>query len=55
MEYSEWLAFLSILETYDHVFIPNLRKILNDLLYAKIGLKTKFVMERIKENGWDGE
>lgn len=53
IEYGEWLAFLSIMEMYDHVYSPNLNKILNDLLYSKIGLKTKFIEERIKDNGWN--
>ena len=53
IEYGEWLAFLSIMEMYDHMSSPNLNKILNDLLYSKIGLKTKFIEERIKDNGWN--
>ena len=53
IEYGEWLAFLSIMEMYDHMYSPNLNKILNDLLYSKIGLKTKFIEERIKDNGWN--
>lgn len=52
-EYGEWLAFLSIMETYDHIYSPNLNKILTDLLYAKIGIKTKFIEDRIKDNGWN--
>ena len=52
-EYVDWLAFLNILQVYGHIFTPNLRKILNDLLYAKIGIKTKFIEERIKDNGWN--
>lgn len=54
LEFSEWIAFLNIVETYGHMFSSNLSKIINDLLYAKIGLKSKFIVERIKENGWDG-
>ena len=53
IEYGEWLAFLSIMEMYDHMYSPNLNKILNDLLYSKIGLKTKFIEERKKDNGWN--
>ena len=53
IEYGEWLAFLSIMEMYDNMYSPNLNKILNDLLYSKIGLKTKFIEERIKDNGWN--
>ncbi len=51
-EYGEWLAFLSTMETYGNLFSRNLALILNDLLYAKIGLKTKFIADRIEENGW---
>ncbi len=53
MEFSEWLAYLNVLELYAHVFSPKLLTILEELLYAKMGLKPKFVAERIKENGWD--
>lgn len=52
-EYGEWIAFLSIMETYDYMYSPNLNKILYDLLYSKIGVKSKFIEDRIKDNGWD--
>ena len=52
MEYGEWLAYLNVMETYDHMYSKKLCDIINDLLYSKIGLKTKFILDRIKENGW---
>lgn len=52
IEYGEWLAYLSVMETYDHMYSKKLCDIINDLLYSKIGLKTKFILDRIKENGW---
>ena len=30
MEYGEWIAFLSIMVIYDHMYSPNLIKILNE-------------------------
>ena len=54
MEYGEWLAYLNVMETYDHMYSKKLCDIINDLLYSKIGLKTKFILDRIKENGWAG-
>lgn len=53
IEYGEWIAFLSIMKIYSHMYSPNLNKILNDLLYSKIGVKTKYIEDRIKDNGWD--
>jgi hypothetical protein len=53
IEFSEWLAYLNILELYVQVFSPKLLNILKELLYAKMGLKPKFVSERINDNGWD--
>ena len=55
MEYGEWLAYLSILDIYGHMYSDNLCKIINDKLYSKIGVKTKFILDRIKDNGWDEE
>ena len=52
MEYGEWLAYLSVMETYDQMYSKKLCDIINDLLYSKSGLKTKFILDRIKENGW---
>lgn len=53
IEYGEWIAFLSIMETYDYMYSPNLNKILYDLLYSKIGVKSRFIEDRKKDNGWD--
>ena len=52
-EYGEWVAFLSIIETYRNRLSVNLNKTIIDLLYSKIGVKSKFIEDRIKENGWD--
>ena len=50
--YVEWLSFLLILKLYGDLYQPKLVEIAEDLLYSKIGLKTKFIKDRIKENGW---
>ena len=51
-EYGEWIAFLSTMETYGNLFGSNLSNIIKEMLYAKIGVKTKFISDRIKDNGW---
>lgn len=51
-EYGEWLAYLNVLRTYGNKFNKNLYNISIDLLYSIIGIKSKFIMERLKENGW---
>lgn len=52
-EYGEWIAFLSTMETYGNLFGSNLSNIIKEMLYAKIGVKTKFISDRIKDNGWE--
>lgn len=53
IDYNEWISFVSVVENNGHMFCANLINILNDLLYAKIGLKSKFIADRLKENGWN--
>ena len=50
--YVEWLSFLLILRLYGDLYQSKLVEIVEDQLYSKIGLKTKFIKDRIKENGW---
>ena len=52
MGYGEWIAFISILKLYGSLYNEKLVEIIEDLLYSKIGLKTKFVKEIIRNNGW---
>lgn len=50
--YSEWVLSLQIVERYKDKLGINLYSIMQDLLLAKIGLKSKFIEDRIKEKGW---
>ena len=52
MGYGEWIAFISILKLYGSLYTEKLVEIIEDLLYSKIGLKTKFVKDIIQNNGW---
>ena len=51
-EFEEWANYIQILEVYGHMFSPKLNDCVMDLLCSKIGVKSKFVLDRIKENGW---
>lgn len=51
MGYGEWIAFISILKLYGSLYNEKLVEIIEDLLYSKVGLKTKFVKEIIRNNG----
>lgn len=54
-EFEEWAAYLKILRVYGHVFSPKLAERAMDLLCSKLGVKSKFVLDRIKENGWSDD
>ena len=47
--------YIQILEVYGHMFSPKLNELAMDLLCSKIGVKSKFVLDRIKENGWSDD
>jgi hypothetical protein len=51
-EFEEWANYIQILEVYGHVLSPKIVDLAMDLLCAKIGVKSKFILDRIKENGW---
>ena len=51
-EFEEWANYIQILEVYGHVLSPKIVDLTMDLLCAKIGVKSKFILDRIKENGW---
>lgn len=50
--YEEWLAFLKVLQAYGVTYSAKLAECAYEMLYTKIGLKAKFIADRIKENGW---
>ena len=54
-EFEEWANYIQILEVYGHMFSPKLNECAMDLLCSKIGVKSKFVLDRIKENGWSDD
>lgn len=54
-EFEEWAAYLKTLRVYGHVFSPKLAERAMDLLCSKLGVKSKFVLDRIKENGWSDD
>lgn len=51
--YGEWLAYLNVLRTYRNKLSKKLYSLSMDMLYSAIGIKVKFLMDRIKENGWE--
>ena len=51
-EYGEWISYLNVLRIYHDKFSKNLYNLSINLLYSSIGLKHKFIMEKLNENGW---
>lgn len=51
-EFEEWANYIQILEVYGSMFSPKLNECAMELLCSKLGVKSKFVLDRIKENGW---
>ena len=51
--YSEWLSALQSIYTYKEYLGTGLYHTLYDLLLSKLGLKPRFVEERLKEKGWN--
>lgn len=51
-EYGEWLAYLNVLRIYGNKLSKKLYNLSIDLLYSTIGIKSKFIMDRLNENGW---
>ena len=51
--YDEWLVALSILNTNKVTLGEDLYNAIYDLLLAHIGLKTKYIKDRLREKGWD--
>ena len=51
--YNEWLAAITTLNCHRDFFSNELFNIINDLLLAQIGLKTKYIRDRLKEKGWE--
>ena len=53
--YEEWISFLKVLQAYGATYSAKLAECAYEMLYTKIGLKAKFIADRIKENGWGGK
>lgn len=51
-KYGEWLAYLNVLRIYGNKLSKKLYSLSMDLLYSAIGIKSKFIMDRLNENGW---
>jgi hypothetical protein len=51
--YMEWITYVNILHSSKKEFNKKVYSKVMDILYAKIGVKSKFIEDRIKENGWD--
>lgn len=51
--YSEWISFLYLVFQHKDYLGKDLYEIVYGLLLSKLGLKSKFVMERFKEKGWN--
>ena len=51
-EFEEWASYLKILRVYGHMFSPKLVDRTLELLCSKLGIKSKFILDRIQENGW---
>ena len=49
---SEWAMYLKILRVYGGMFNSKITSCAMDLLCSKLGVKSKFILDRIKENGW---
>jgi len=50
--FEEWATYLEILRIYGHMFSPKLVERTLELLCSKLGIKSKFILDRIQENGW---
>ena len=50
--YSEWITALTLVYAHKEFFGKDLYATLNDILLSKIGLKAKFVEDRLKAKGW---
>ena len=50
--YGEWLSYLNVLKTHGDKLNKNLYNLSMDLIYSSIGIKAKFIMDRLNENGW---
>ena len=51
-EFEEWASYLKILRVYGYMFSPKLVDRTLELLCSKLGIKSKFILDRIQENGW---
>ena len=51
--YEEWVAAFTVLNSSKTILGNDLYETINDMLLAKIGLKAKFINDRLKERGWD--
>lgn len=51
-EYDEWIEYLNILRLYGDNLSKKLYDISIELLYSSIGIKSKYMVDRLKENGW---
>ncbi len=51
--YSEWLLALEIIEIYKEFLGEKLYNIILEQLLSDVGLKPKFLADRIKEKGWN--
>ena len=51
--YDEWIAALTILNTNKVILGEDLYNAIYDRLLSQIGLKTKFIHDRMREKGWE--
>lgn len=51
--YDEWLAALSILKRFGVLLDSKIHQVVFELVVSKLGLKAKFVSERLSEKGWE--
>ena len=51
--YDDWLVALSVLNTNKVILGEDLYNAIYDLLLSQIGLKTKYIKDRLREKGWD--
>lgn len=50
--YNDWLNKMSIITKYKDCFYEEVFDVLNEKLLADMGLKARFVQDRIKDKGW---
>lgn len=52
-DFAEWISYLSIINAYSKNYPKQLNEFIQEIIYSNIGVKSKFIEARIKENGWE--